>query len=279
MTLAEVDTEAGGAAGDHPRTDHAHLLAATAVLGRRSLMSTARQPTTWFPGVVFPLLIAAVNSAALSRSTQLPQFPDVDSFLQFLLPATIVQGVLFGGIIGGADVAVDIQGGFFDRLLASPVARSAILLGRLAGTAALGAIQALVFIGVFLAFGAPVRGGLAAVVVLVVVAMVLAVAVGGFAAAMGLRTGSQEAVQNFFPLVFVMLFLSSAFFPTALMEGWFQTAARSNPISWLIDGLRSLVVSGFDWSDALQALAVALALAVVTVTLAATQLRRRLRVS
>jgi ABC-2 type transport system permease protein len=260
-----------------PAEAGAGLVAATLALARRSVLGTVRQPAAWVPGVLFPLLIAAVNAASLTRTINLPGFPPVESFLQFLLPATVIQGVLFGGILGGADIAVDIQSGFFDRLLSSPVARSAILVGRLGGAVVLGAVQALVFIGVFVVFGAPIAGGVAAVVVLVVVGMVLALAVGGFAAAVGLRTGSQEAVQNFFPLVFVLLFISSAFFPTALMTGWFQTVAERNPLSWLINSLRDLVIYGFDATDAARAFGIAVAFAAVTVTLAARQLRRRVR--
>jgi len=259
--------------------DGAGLLAATVALGRRSVLATARQPAAWVPGVLFPLLIAAVNAASLNRTIDLPGFPPVDSFLQFLLPATVIQGVLFGGIVGGGDVAVDIQSGFFDRLLSSPVARPAILLGRLGGAVVLGAVQALFFLTVFIVFGASIEGGLAAVVVVVVVAMILALAVGGFAAAVGLRTGSQEAVQNFFPLVFVMLFISSAFFPTTLMTGWFRWVAERNPLTWLIDSVRDLVISGFDLTDALRAVAIASVLAVITVAMAAGQLRRRVAAS
>ena len=249
------------------------------VLSRRSVLGTLRQPASWIPGLVFPLLIAAVNSAAMGRSTALPGFPDVESFLQFLLPATLIQGVLFGGIIGGSDVALDIQDGFFERLLASPVARSSILVGRLAGAAVLGAIQATLFATIFVIFGADVAGGLAALAVLIVVGMLLAVAVGGLAAAIGLRTGSQEAVQNSFPLVFVLLFLSSAFFPTTLMSGWYQTAAEANPLSWLIDAARQLVITGFSWSDAATAVGLALVFAGVGVVAANLALRRRLRVA
>jgi ABC-2 type transport system permease protein len=254
--------------------------AQTAELARRSIVGTARQPTMWFPAIIFPLLIAAVNAAAFNRAPQALAslgFPPVVSFLQFLLPGTLTQGVMFGGIIGGSDVALDIENGFFERLLASPVARTSILVGRLAGSAVLGACQALIFVGVFVAFGAPIEGGLAAVVVLVVTAMLLALAVGGFAAAIGLRSGSQEAVQNAFPLLFVLVFVSSAFFPTALMKGWYQSVAERNPITWMIDGLRSLVVYGFDWTDALTAVAVAAGLAMVAAVMATRQFRRRLR--
>jgi ABC-2 type transport system permease protein len=251
----------------------------TLILARRSVLGTVRQPSVWFPGFFFPLLIAAVNSAALGRTIGLEGFPEVDSFLQFLLPATLIQGVLFGGIIAGADMALDVQDGFFERLVASPVARTSILLGRMAGAAVLGAGQAVVFVLVFLAFGAPVQGGLAAVAVLVLLGVVLAVTVGAWAAAIGLRTGSQEAVQNSFPLVFILLFISSAFFPTALMTGWFATVARNNPLTWMIDAARNLVIDGFTWADAVQALGVAAVLGVLASVMAVRQLQRRLAVA
>lgn len=253
------------------------LVPATVAMGRRALMSIVRQPATWVPGLVFPLLIAAVNAASLSRTVNLPGFPPVDSFLQFLLPATLIQGVLFGGIVGGADIALDIQDGFFDRLMSSPVARPAILLGRLGGAMVLGVVQALFFIGVFTLFGARVEGGPVAVVVLVVVAVLLAVSIGGFAAGIGLRTGSQEAVQNFFPLVFVLLFISSAFFPTALMTGWFQWVAERNPLTWMMNAARDLVISDLAVDDVLRAVGIACGFAIVTVSFAAVQLRRRVR--
>jgi ABC-2 type transport system permease protein len=253
------------------------VVAQTLMLARRSLFGTLRQPNVWFPALLFPLLIAAVNSAALGRATNLPAFPPVDSFAQFLLPGTLMQGVMFGGIIGGSDVALDIENGFFERLLASPVARWAILVGRLAGAFVLGAFQAVVFVVVFAAFGAPIEGGIGAVLVLIGMGSLMALAVGGLAAAIGLRTGSQEAVQNTFPLLFVLIFVSSAFFPTALMSGWYRWVAEHNPITWMIDAARNLVISGFDLADAATALGVAALLAVAAITLATRQFTKRLR--
>ena len=255
---------------------HTNWQAQTFMLARRSIMGTLRQPTVWFPALIFPLLIAAVNTAALGRSTALPGFPPVESFGQFLLPGTLTQGVMFGGIIGGSDVALDIENGFFERLVASPVPRWSILVGRLAGSAVLGAFQAVIFVSVFALFGAPIEGGIPAVLVLMVMGMFLALAVGGFAAAIGLRTGSQEAVQNTFPLLFVLVFFSSAFFPTALMAGWYQWVAERNPITWMIDSARELVIYGFDVRDAVQAILVAVVLAFVMVLIATRQFRKRL---
>lgn len=246
-------------------------------LARRSVVGTLRQPQVWLPGLLFPMFIAAVNTSTMGRSTSIPGFPEVDSLLDFLLPASITQSVLFGGLAAGSDTATDIQTGFFDRLLASPVSRTSILVGRLTGASVMGALQALVFMLVYGLFGVRLAGGPAAAVLLVVYAMVLALVIGGFAAMLALRTGSAEAVQNVFPLTFIALFISSAFFPTELMSGIYRSIARRNPVTWMVDGMRHQVIVGLDWSQAGIALGVAGALAVLSIVGANAALRARLR--
>src|SRR3954453_14861808 len=267
-----------------PTSEHIEVrrqpLAQTLILARRSVLGLFRQPSSFLPGLLFPLLIAAVNASALAKAVKF--FPLVDghpnrSFLDFVMAATIVQGVLFGGVVGGSDLALDIENGFFERLLASPVARPAILVGRLAGSVAMGAMQALLFTFVFILFGAHLAGGFAGLVVLVITAMLLALGIGGLAAAAGLRTGSAEAVQNSFPLVFIAIFISSAFFPTERMSGWYRAVAQHNPVTWMIDGMRYQIVVGFDAGEALKAIGVAAVIAFLALVLASSQLRRRLR--
>jgi ABC-2 type transport system permease protein len=246
------------------------------VLARRSVLSTLRQPPVWIPGLVFPLLLAAVNSSAFSRTTALPGFPEVDSFFDFLLPASMLQGVMFASVAGGSDVALDIEDGFFDRLVSAPIWRPSILIGRLAGSAVLGALQSVIFVIVFGIFGARIHSGVPGFLVLILLAMVMAIAIGGVTAAIAVRTGSQETVQNTFPLIFILLFLSSAFFPTELMAGWYQQLAEANPITWVIDAARELVISGWSWNDVAICLGVSALLAVLSVSYAARQLQKRL---
>ena len=253
-------------------------VAQAAALARRSIRGTIRQPQVWLPGLLFPMFIAAVNTSTMGKAVEfLPGFTGVDSLLDFLLPASITQSVLFGGLTAGSDTATDIQTGFFDRLLASPVARTSILVGRLAGAAVTGAVQAIVFIFVYGLFGAEVRGGAPGALALVLFAMVLALVIGGFAAMLALRTGSAEAVQNVFPLTFISLFISSAFFPTESMHGIYKSIATRNPITWMVDGMRHQVVVGFDGSEAARSIAVAAALAVLAIFGAHHALRARLR--
>lgn len=270
--MAVATTAAVRSDGDR----HLRPLAQALALAGRSARSTARQPEMWLPSLIFPMLIAAVNNSAMARAVHLPGFPPVDSVLQFLLPATIVQGVMFGAVSGGSDLALDIENGFFERLLASPVARPAILVGRLAGGALLGACQTVVFVVLFAIFGARVEGGPLAVLALMAMAVAVTLMVGGVTAAVGVRTGSQEAVDAAFPLIFILLFMSSAFFPAELMSGWFQWMALHNPLSWMIDAARRLVIYGFDWSDAFEAVAVPAVISVFTIALAVRQMRKRL---
>ena len=254
-------------------------LAQSLQLSRRAVLGMFRQPQVLFPAFFFPLMFAALNSAAFARTPDLPGFPEVDSYLDFLLPATIVQGVLLGATGAGLEMAVDLENGFIDRLLASPVARTSILVGRLAGAAVLGGVQAIVFVIVLMPFGASVHAGLPGLVVLVAVAMLLGVGIGGLGVALALRTGSSEAVQGAFPIIFVLLFTSSAFFPRQLMNGWYQSVADANPVSHLIEGARHLVTDGWDTSEAVTAISLAIGLCLGSLGLALVALRRRLRVA
>jgi ABC-2 type transport system permease protein len=251
----------------------------TASLSARAIKGTLRQPQALIPSLFFPLFFVALNTASMGRSIGLPGFPPVDSFLDFAVPSAIIQGVLFGATAGGIEMATDIQDGFFDRLLASPVSRPSILIGRLAGAGALGAAQALLYIVILFPFGARVKGGIPAVLAIMLVATVLAMAVGGFASTIALRTGSAEVVQATFPVFFIALFISSAFFPRQLMNGWFKAVATYNPLSWLIESVRSLVIKEFALVEVAKALAVAGVLLVLAIVAAGFALRRRLLVA
>jgi ABC-2 type transport system permease protein len=246
-------------------------------LSRRSIMGTIRTPIAIVPPLVFPLIFLALNSAALDRSTQLPGFPEVDSFLQFMFATTIVQGTLFGSIGAGSAMATDIEGGFFERLMAAPTSRGSILIGRLAGVAAFAMFQSWFFFFVATPFGLHVEGGLPAMVAVSIVCAILAAGLGAVSMAFGLRTGSAEAVQGSFPLLFALMFLSSAFFPRTLMSGWFKAVADANPFSYLVEGLRHQVIQGFDLVEIGKAAGVAGGFFVLGLVLSGIALRNRLK--
>ena len=178
------------------------------------------------------------------RRSTCPAFPTLHGFLDFMLAGAMIQSTLLAGNSGGIALAVDIEMGFTDRLLAAPISRFAIVLGRLAGTAALGALSAHLVHRDRADLRRPHRGGRP-----------------GRAADDRLRgrsrrsrsagsgrrsrcgPGRRRVVQGLFPLVFVILFLSSAFFPANLMLEPAATVAEYNPLSFIVEGVRDPVIS------------------------------------
>jgi ABC-2 type transport system permease protein len=237
-------------------------------LGARAVKQTFRRPQLMAPIIIFPSLLLAIFVGGAGRGVDLSGFPHVNGFLDFALAGAMIQSTLLAGNSGGIALAVDIEMGFTDRLLAAPIPRYAIVLGRLAGTAALGAISAIWFIALGLIFGAQIEQGIPGALVMV--------AFGGIGAAVALRTGRASVVQGLFPLVFVILFLSSAFFPANLMLEPAATVAEYNPLSFIVDGVRDLVISSLSLEAFAKALGSIALLCTIGVALSALALRRRL---
>jgi ABC-2 type transport system permease protein len=245
-------------------------------LALRSIVRTLRQPASVIPPIVFPLMLLAVNAGGLDAATDLPGFP-ADSFLSFALAVPFIQGALFATMNAGTDLAKDIQTGFLDRLALTPMRGAALLAGQLSGVVALALVQAVIYLSVGLAVGAGLASGPAGALVLLGLSTLIAFGFAGIGAFMALRTGSGEAVQGLFPLLFVFLFISSMNLPRNLIEiGWFRFVATANPVSYLIEGVRSLIITGWDGQALALAFGVAAAVAVVALTLASFSLKLRL---
>ncbi len=247
-------------------------------LGTRSVRQTFRRPQLIAPIVVFPTLLLAIQTGGASAAVELPGFPPVQSFFQFMLAGAIMNSLMLAGNSGGIAFAVDIEMGFTDRLFAAPIPRFAIVLGRLAGSAALGLFGALWFLALGLLFGAEIESGVAGALLAVVLTVAAAIAIGGLGAAIALRTGSASVVQGLFPLVLVVLFVSSAFFPQELMIEPAKTIAAYNPLSFIAEGIREPIISGIDATHTLQAVAAIAGIVLVGLLLSAAALRHRLRV-
>ncbi len=218
----------------------------TGAMARRSIVRTLRQPAQVVPSLLFPLLLMSINAAGLGRATEIPGFP-ADSYLTFALAVPFIQAGLFSTINSGSDLARDIETGFLNRLALTPMSGVSLITGQLAGAVALGLFQGVIFLIVGLLAGAEFEAGLAGVPVLLALSVAIAFAFGCVGTFAALRLGTGEAVQGMFPLFFVFLFLSSMALPRDLIEqDWFQTIATLNPVSYLIEAVRSLFIDGFD---------------------------------
>ena len=244
-------------------------------LARRSALRTLRQPAQVVPTIVFPLFLLAINSAGLDAATELPGFPS-DSYVDFAMAFAFMQGALFSMVNAGSDLARDVESGFLSRLALTPMRRAALLIGQLAGVMAVSMLAAVIYLLVGFVAGVTVATGLGGVIVLFVLAAVIALAFASLGAFVGLRFGSAEAVQGFFPLFFVSLFLSSASLPRDLIEqDWFRTVATYNPVSYLVEGIRSLFVIGWDGEALALGFGIAALTAVIGIVAASSALRTR----
>jgi ABC-2 type transport system permease protein len=246
------------------------------VIARRSVVRTLRQPANVIAPLVFPLMLLAVNSAGLKAETHLPGFPTT-SILAFILAVPFIQGALFATMNTGTDLARDIQTGFLSRLSLTPIRPVALLVGQLGGTVTLGLLQAAVYLAVGLIAGVRFASGAAGILVLIGLYILVVLAFGAVGLYAALRTGSGEAIQGLFPVFFVFLFLSSMAIPRNLMSvTWFRDAATANPVSYLIEGVRSLIVIGWDGQALALGFGIAATASLIAVGFASHALRQRL---
>jgi len=218
-------------------------------LSARSIKQAFRRPQFLAPVLIFPSLFLAVNTGGAGRAVEIPGFPEVHGFLDFQLAGSMMQATMLAGVSGGIALALDIEMGFIDRLFAAPIARSAMVLGRLAATGLLGLLAGVWFLGIGLIFGARIEAGVPGVLLILVLATLAATAFGGIGAALALRAGRASVVQGIFPLVFVILFLSSAFFPGELLLEPARSISTWNPLSFIADGLRQPVISAISLNE------------------------------
>ncbi len=246
-------------------------------LALRAIRGNLRRPQFLAPLVIFPTLFLTVNVGGLQGTTSLEGFPEVRGFLDFQLAGALTQSLLLGGVSTGIASALEIEGGFFDRLVAAPIPRTAIVFGRLLAAGLVAGVQVLFFLALGLVFGAQIVGGVPGALVVLVIGMVAGIGFGAIGQAIGLRARNASTVQGIFPLVLVILFVSSAFFPRDLLSAPADTIARFNPLSYLADGLRDPIISTVSWVPVLEGLAAATGIAVVAMGLSVLALRGRLR--
>ena len=244
-------------------------------LASRALEGQLRRPQFIAPLVLFPSLFLAVNVGGLHRTTDLPGFPQVHGFLDFQLAGAMTQSLLLGGVATGIATALEIEGGFFDRLAAAPIPRIAIVLGRLLASAVVAAGQVTYFLLLGFIFGAHVAGGIGGVLCVYVVGTIAGVGFAAIGQALALRARNASTVQGIFPLVFVVLFISSAFFPRDLLSSPADTLAKYNPLSYIAEGMRHPIIDDVSAHSLLQGMGAAALVVAVAGGLAVARAARK----
>lgn len=236
------------------------------ILWVRQMKKLVRIPLLLFFALAQPLIFLLLFSQVFSNLDRLPGF-GYDSYLQFLVPSIVALTALNSAFQSGIGMVSDIEDGMLDKFLIAPIRRSSILLGKVFADATRSAAQATVIVLVAFAMGARIATGLAGVAAMVVLAALFGIAWAGLSNIIALRTRNGELTMIVGILItFPVLFLSTAFMPAILLPDWLDAVATLNPITYIVEALRALVNTGWEWGAIGEALAVTGGLAVVTFT-------------
>ena len=251
----------------------AALWTGTTQLAWRAIRETLRQPGVEAGNLFIPLFFFFVTVGAISNIAGAAF--GVENYRGFQLPVAVVQGVAGAAAVSGVAVVRDIESGYFDKLLLTPSPRLAIVLGRLAADG----VRAAAFTAAILLVAAIAGAGMAAgplgYLAILGFAGLFGLAYSGIGVAIGLRTGNLQAAQGGFLLFFPLLFLSPAFAPKEIFDPWLEFLASINPVTYLLEGMRALVLEGWEWDNLAGALASVLGLGACTIALALWALRAR----
>jgi ABC-2 type transport system permease protein len=236
------------------------------LLGRRAVREVVRYPEATIPTLFIPLFFLVVNIGQVSKT-----FPSSTPFLKgqgyvaFQLPVSLMFAVATA--TSGLALVTEIDGGYFDKLLVAPIRRSAMILGRLTADLVRGIAASALVLLVGIALGARVQSGVAGAIVIVLLSALFGVAYAGFGILVALRTRNVQATQSSFLLFFPLLFLTPNFVPFDRLSPLMETLARINPVSYVIVGLRSLVINGWDAGAIAGCVLVIVAMGVILTTL------------
>lgn len=243
-----------------------------ATMAGRALRAVPRDLAAVVPPVFIAIFFFLVNVATLSRLTE-GTIAGFD-YTAFQMPTAILLGVT--GVSRAPAMVLDVQDGYLDRLLMTPMRRSAFLLGHLVADVAVAACLTVPILGLGLLMGAGFETGVLGMLVFVVAAALWSLVFAGFGYAVALKTGNPAAVQSMFLLFFPFLFLTTSYVPREQLSGWLDTVATFNPVTYLLEGLRSLAIEGWT-TDVVWALAAILAVGVLSMSMCMAALRGRVQ--
>ena len=210
-----------------------------------------------------------------SRSPYVQQMLGTQSYLAFMTPGIILMTVLFGGVFSGISIIWDRRIGYLEKMMAAPISRGTIPLGKMLAAAIQGGFQVLIIVLIALGLGVRFASGPAGIVLIVLIAMIFSTILSGFSLSMAVTIKTQEtlmALVNF--LTMPLIFTSNALFPRAAMPGWLSAIAKVNPVSYAVAPIRELILHGWNWRAMSPGIAVIAGLALAMVLFAQWMFRR-----
>lgn len=225
------------------------------LLSRRAVKEIVKLPAATLPGLFIPLFFLAVNLGQVSKTfTSATPFLKGQTYVAFQVPVSLAFAVATA--TSGLALVTDIDLGYFDKLLVAPIRRTSIVLARLAADFVRGLASSTLVLLLGLAFGMRIKSGPLGAVLIVLLAALFGVAYAGIGQTIALKTRNVQTTNASFIIFFPLLFLTPNFVPFELLSEPLRTLARYNPVSYVIEGLRSLILDGFVASKLLECFAV-----------------------
>ncbi|MEP1125501.1 MAG: ABC transporter permease [Ilumatobacter sp.] len=274
-TNATPSRRADGLAGsaEEPLARKASIGHDLATIAKRACRSVFREPEFFIPAIIVPVFFFVVNIGALQDVAEAGSGGTLD-FKAFQLPVAIIFAVT--GISRASSLVIDIQGGYFDRLLLTPVRRPTLLLGLMAADLMAVLMLAIPVTALGLILGVSFETGPIGILVFLLYGGLWGIAFAGFPYAIALKTGNPAAVNSSFILFFPFAFLTTSFLPKEALTGWLSTVATYNPVTYVLEGLRSLITDGWEWGELAKGLGCILAVATISFGLASAAMRGRI---
>lgn len=255
----------------------AGLLTEIALVSRRNLVTILRTPQAILPPLIISIFFLVIYDSTLGEAAGFLPGLSGNSYLGFILPLSIVSSSLSGSGIAAQNLVRDIENGYFDKLLLTPVSRTALLLGPIIAGAVILGLQATFVVLVATLMGLESATGIAGILVLIGLAILLGLGFAGFTVSAALGSGSAAVTQAASFLFFPLTFLTASFVPLELLSGWLEVAARLNPITYVLEAMRSLLNQGWNTTALWQGIAACVLLGVAMYGLAVYALRVRTR--
>lgn len=218
------------------------------ILGRRAIVEALRTPDSLLPSVFIPLFFLIVNVGQTARifPTKGTEFLRGQNYAAFQLPSSLLLSASFGA--AALYLVEEIEGGYFDKLRATPISRTSIIIGRLWAELVKTAVLTALMVAISLPFGIRIRSGIGGFVLLLVIVALWGVVFSGFLQLIALKTRSAAATQGASMVFFPLLFVTPNFVPRNLLTRPMEIAATINPVTYVMEAVRSLILEGFNWA-------------------------------
>lgn len=262
------------------RTLHMPRLSFITQLGimvRRSLLVTLRNPAEILPGVIINVFFLLVYNSTLGNASNFLPGLQGGRYIAFILPLSVISAALSGSGLAGQAIVRDIESGYFDKLMLTPMSRAAILLAPMISGALFLVVQTGLVVALGFLLGLESATGIVGVLTLMGFSLLIGVAFAGLSVGIALRSGSAGATQGASFLFFPLSFLTATFVPVDLLSGWIKTAATYNPITYVLEATRYVLLTGWDNEVILRGILACLLLGAITYSFAFSGLRARLK--